>query len=568
MPAVALELFSTPEQRREQAGVARVPRAYQTTALESWEANRKRGIKRQIGVMFTGAGKTPFASWAIDAVGGRTLFLVHRTSLKEQSLGKLTNGYWQVEQADQYANPVGDCHVMALVQSLSKPERYKRFKPDAFKFVVVDEVHKQMGPEYRAPVEYFASGGAEVLALTATPADISYKPLYEEVAFNLPLSWAQRHAWSTPFHIRRFKSSVVLSKSDWSSLDALDEKMATAAAEICKAGLDLCGDLRTIVFCPRVKTVQAACDALNKAKPGCARMIYGDQDKKFGKGYNAGVIRDHKAGKFQFLVSCDMVREGYDDEFVGALLIAKPMDQVHDYEQVMGRGSRLYPGLGGIEDEALRRQAIADSPKPYCLVIDLACVSEEHDIVDPVDVLGGDYTKEEKERARKQLEREGKRGGIGDPIAALEAAREHFKRREAIAKAAADAKVKLQELTDPPRRGPNGERLVSDKQERCLNNDLNCHRYDRDTLTYEDAQALIRKEKVAQKHGFLRYDQRQWLDKMVCPGTWWGIYASGFEKIVKAWRSNGNRKLTEDQVFYLIGRRPSGKQNPKRRNVT
>lgn len=539
---------------RRVTSVRRRPRSYQTAGIAAYEASRLPAPAGSLFVLFTGGGKTFIAGDIAKREEGRVLFVVNRTTLGRQSLTKLqedTGKAWELEQADSWASVNGKANVVTLIQTLQQPKRFERFAPDAFSLIIVDEVHRFMAPSRRRPLEYFT--GARKLGLTATPDGTKgYKPLFETVAFHMPLADAIEQAWSTPIDFQPYACDVSLDSVKWKGGDftpgELDKILAQAAAPIATAAIEKCGDLRTLVYCPGVKTAIATTDAINERRPGSARVIYGVQDAAEGKGTNAANIAAHKRGWFQYLVSVAMIGEGYDDENVGCILLARPMGKRADFEQAVGRGTRLYPGLGDIEDMEARRAAIAASPKPTCLVVDLACVSLKHELVGPVDILGGNYTEQEKKEAKKSLEK----AGGGDPMEALKAAREELARRAMRAAAAKEAKVKLRAIKKPeePQRLTNaGEYALTSGQERKLAEYK--IPFDANT-TKNEAQKLIGFEKLCEKNGWCRYHQREFLGVQcgVENSRAWPVEKG--KRVADAWKAGGKLRLTAEQIRRAI----------------
>ena len=547
MTLAALDLWTPPEERyAPMAKAQRRPREYQLAALNAWRF-RDRAIREHAMVVFTGAGKTFIASHVAKEEPGRLLFVVNRDRLGKQSIEKLqqdTGKRWEMEQADQWATVNGSANVVTLIQTLMQPKRFQRFPVDAFAGIILDEAHRLRSPKFRRAIDHFT--GAWKLNLTATLIDgMGDIPR----VFDMPLARAQAEAWSVPFDFHPVEVDVNLDKVQWSKGDfqaaALDETMCEQAAAIARAAVDMCQG-RTLIVCPGVKTLIAASDAINQLRPGSARPLYGELDAREGKGKKDQTIADHQAGKFQFLVSCDMVREGYDDELITDILIARPMAKRHDFEQVVGRGSRLWPGVGDITDEAERRAAIAASPKPVCRVIDLACVSLKHDLASIVDVLGAAYTAKEKGLAKKRL----KSGG--DPMKALEYAREEIRRRELAAQAARDARVAFKPVKTQAdvRTTTSGEEAASLAQLRRLEAfGIPC---DKET-TKAQAKKLLGREFVAEKFKWCDYRQRQFLETWVGVRNAWMLPRTTGSLLVAVWKRNGRRRLSPEQIREVIG---------------
>ena len=102
-------------------------------------------------VMATGLGKTVVMTHLKR--NGRVLLLSHRDELVRQP-EKYFDCSFGIEKAEEHA---GDEEVVsASVQSLSRPDRMKRFAPDAFDTIIIDEAHHSAAKSYRAVLDYFS----------------------------------------------------------------------------------------------------------------------------------------------------------------------------------------------------------------------------------------------------------------------------------------------------------------------------------------------------------------------------------------------------------------------------
>lgn len=470
--AFALEVQGLPPV----ASAGRTPRPYQLAMIEAWRAGRD-SADGHMGVSFCGSGKTFVAGTIAGMEQGRVLFLVNRSKLASQSIKKLAEDSgrrWQLEQAGEWATVNGEACIVATVQSL-RDKRLERFAPDAFSLIIADEVHMMMGKTYRRALEYFT--GAKRLGLTATPdrkpkkrkdgsegPALGYRGMFDNVLWRYDLAWAIENAWSTPLDQRVYESEIDLDSvkrvnGDFAAGE-LDDELVKAAAIIRTACFEKCGDLRTVVFCPGVKSAIAVCDALNAERPGCARVIYGDQDAREGAGTKERNMAAHARGEFQYLVNCMILTVGYDDEKLQCIVDASPTSSRALAEQKFGRPARLWPGLGDLHDLDERRRAIAGSPKPMARIVDLA-FNSRHPLSTPLDVLGGHYTAKEKERAKKIIERDGV-----SVSQALAAAKAEIEERAARAKRQKAVNAKLKEVkigAPPPPVNHLGQPLASEK---------------------------------------------------------------------------------------------------------
>ena len=88
---------------------------------------------------------------------------------------------------------------------------------------------------------------------------------------------------------------------------------------------------------PLVKTSQKFRDILN-AKGFRAAEVNGESDDR------AEVIRDFEAGKYNVLCNSMLLTEGWDCPSVDCVIVLRPTKIRSLYSQMVGRGTRLYPG--------------------------------------------------------------------------------------------------------------------------------------------------------------------------------------------------------------------------------
>ncbi len=411
---------------------APVLRPYQLAAIAGVQARLLGGTGRTLLVLPTGGGKTVvFAELVRECVarGQRALVLAHRTELLKQAHRKLTDvGVLAgIEKADKRAGhaPV----VVASVQTL-QGKRLQRLRPSEFGLVVVDEAHHAAATSYRAILDWFAA--TPTLGVTATPDRADGKALgevFSSVAYRYELRAAIRDGWLAPIRARR----ILVDSLDLSSVrtragdlaqDDLAKVMATEEVLLGVASplIEQAGDRKTMVFAVDVANAHSLAEVLNRYRPSCARAIDGtatDEER-------TTLLRDFTAGRFQFLVNCALFTEGFDEPSVACIAVARPTKSRALYTQMIGRGTRLFPG------------------KADCLVLDFVGNSGRHKLVGPIDALAaGDVTEDVHGEANRMLEDE--QLELEDVLASADA---ELKRQRAAAKLTASAKYIAHEI-DP-----------------------------------------------------------------------------------------------------------------------
>jgi len=385
-------------------------RYYQREAVEAIERELTES-RSTLAVMATGLGKTQVFCEVARRWHGTVLVLAHRTELVQQARDRLEGMLGEevgIEQQDQR------CHyhhrvVVGSIDSVRTKGRLHRLGQDRFDLVICDEAHHYIAPTWRRALDHF--GGAKLLGVTATPDRGDEKALgrlFESVAYVYDIVQGIDAGYLVPVEGRR----VVVSSIDVSNMrkvagdlpkGELDVVMATSAGAVAAKTLEICDTRQGIVFLPGVESARLTAEAFNDARPGCAAMVSGDTPEA----ERADIVSRFRAERIQFLCNCMVATEGFDAPTASAVIIARPTLSRALYAQMAGRGLRVLPGVvdgfGGPELAATRRELIASSQKPNCLLIDFVGNSGKHSLMGPVDLLGGDYSDEEQEAAKTAL---------------------------------------------------------------------------------------------------------------------------------------------------------------------
>jgi superfamily II DNA or RNA helicase len=197
----------------------------------------------------------------------------------------------------------------------------------------------------------------------------------------------------------------------------------------------------SVVFCSTVNQAERFTEILNRHEPECARCV----SAKTPKDQRRKLFRDFTEGAFRFLVNCAICTEGWDEPRVRMVACCSPTKSWSRYVQVVGRGLRPLPGIADAPGDAgSRRDAIAASDKPECLILDFVGNSGRHKLVSMVDILGGTWPEPVRDRAAQILE-EGRLECVEDALEAaadeLEAEREAEEKRELARRARLKAKA-------------------------------------------------------------------------------------------------------------------------------
>lgn len=180
-------------------------RPYQQEAREAVEADWASGYLRTLLVLPTGCGKTiVFCKVIEDMVreGRRCLILAHRGELLEQAADKLlgaTGLRCAIEKAEDTCLDSWYRVTVGSIQSLMREKRLSQFPPDYFDVIVVDEAHHCLSDSYQRVLEHF--GAARVLGVTATPDRGDMRNLgqyFQHLAYEYTLPRAIREKYLCP----------------------------------------------------------------------------------------------------------------------------------------------------------------------------------------------------------------------------------------------------------------------------------------------------------------------------------------------------------------------------------
>ena len=186
------------------------PNKMQQEALKALAKLQQDNKQKALLISATGTGKTYASAFAMRELGfKKVLFLVHRSQLARQSLksyknvfsdnismGLVGSGYKEYDKD----------YIFATVQTLNKEDYLKKYAPDNFDCIILDEAHHSSADTYQKIMSYFKP--KLWLGMTATPDkrddNIAGKNIYEifnhNIAYEIRLQQAMKEDLLCPFH--------------------------------------------------------------------------------------------------------------------------------------------------------------------------------------------------------------------------------------------------------------------------------------------------------------------------------------------------------------------------------
>jgi superfamily II DNA or RNA helicase len=400
-------------------------RPYQADAVDGafreWEKVRSTLIN-----LATGMGKSVcFAEvmrrWDVKR-HGRILLIAHRTELIFQAVGHakragLTSG---IEMAGRYASAADDV-VIASVQTLNastncktcfgegcdwctdgRAKRFTRFNPKDFGLITIDEGHHAVATSYRNVLTWFGQNpNQKTLLVTATPKRADKKGLNnicDSVAYTATLRDGIDGGWLVPI-LQKFVtvegldlSKVKATKGDLAQGELEDAFLGTDEDEermlhsVVKPALMEARGRKMLVFAAGKEHAEKLAAAFN-ANGVEAGVVTDDTDMV----ERATLVDRYSNGDLQVLVNCMVFCEGFDAPRTAVVANCRSTKSESLYLQIIGRATRPLAGVvDGPATAELRKQAIADSEKPFCTILDFCGNSGNHKLVSVADVLAGD----------------------------------------------------------------------------------------------------------------------------------------------------------------------------------
>lgn len=321
------------------------------------------GKRSTLIVMPTGTGKTAVAAMCAQelrlAFDKPILFIAQRKNLVRQAFRAFTNMGLDsaIEMADEEASgPAGiygePATVIGSLQTLCREDRLKRWPKDTFNLVVIDECHHALSESYQTIINHFDS--AKVLGITATPQrgdNRNLGALFESKCFQYGVAQAIREGYLVPLRHRVCPVSVDLSGlTKRANRDYLDSELALligpAIEGLARSFQKEVGDRPAVAFLPDTSSTQAFSDTLVRLGVK-ARYVVGSQSAaSMSPTESAANLEDFNHQKFQVIVSCDMLFEGWDAPHCSAVGVIRPTNQWYRFCQMVGRGTRIHPQSG------------------------------------------------------------------------------------------------------------------------------------------------------------------------------------------------------------------------------
>jgi superfamily II DNA or RNA helicase len=271
-------------------------------------------------------------------------------------------------------NEVDKQVIVGSVQTVSRENRLEQLPTD-FDFIVSDEAHHSAATTYQRIYKYLgvmAEEGSELrtdtlhLGVTATPQrtdKIGLSDIFDKIIFHRSIQDFM------PDYLCDLRCIQI---TTYINIDGVETWAGDLRTEQLSALLNTanCNELiveawkehalgrLTLVFTTDVAHARDLCETF-KANDIKAAWVCGETPLDERR----DILARFAQGEIEVLTNCAVLTEGYDNPALDCIILARPTKSTLLYTQMIGRGTRTYPN------------------KKDCLILDVACVSTEHDLV-------------------------------------------------------------------------------------------------------------------------------------------------------------------------------------------
>lgn len=303
----------------------------------------------QLISMPTGTGKTITFLSVAKRMGKKSLILVHRKELLQQTYEKAKLLGYQEEDISivtsedkQKLKKLSIAMVPTLVRNLDM------YDADSVEMVIIDEAHHSTAQSFMKIISYFQifEKKKTLLGFTATPLRGDGKALgnlYASHSFKMTLSEATKNGYICPVYgvrvdIKKSLSEIETKQGDY-DIHELDKIMNCAAVnEVIAERCHHFKNVPCIIFCTSVDHAKKIAILLRQKKRKAISVSYKNSDQASKK-----IIDLFKEGKIEFLTNAIKLSEGFDHPSIKSVVIARPTRSPVLYKQMIGRGLRKHP---------------------------------------------------------------------------------------------------------------------------------------------------------------------------------------------------------------------------------
>ena len=313
---------------------------HQEKILDDLHKSRQEGICTALIVIPTGTGKSQIVIEDLKTLSKSDA--VHNVLIMVPSI--TVKNDW-IERAKSLP---GNLHVDIKFYNTAFLEK-NSFEKNYYDYIVFDEAHHAQAANCKKTLQYYTP--KYLLGLTATPERLDQKKLediFGHYESRISLKDAVEKGILSNIRCYRLLSNIDLSNVRYNGTDynyadlekslIIDSRNELIADTIKKYFLPHNGFFKQgIVFCVNINHAKKL-EKMLCERGIVARAVFGANSE------NDEIFNAYKNKKIQFLISCQIISEGWDSPQTEIVVMARPTLSKVLYLQQIGRGVRKYPG--------------------------------------------------------------------------------------------------------------------------------------------------------------------------------------------------------------------------------
>lgn len=313
---------------------------HQEKILDDLHKSRQEGICTALIVIPTGTGKSQIVIEDLKILSKSDA--VHNVLIMVPSI--TVKNDW-IERAKSLPD---NLHVDIKFYNTAFLEK-NSFEKNYYDYIVFDEAHHAQAANCKKTLQYYTP--KYLLGLTATPERLDQKKLediFGHYESRISLKDAVEKGILSNIRCYRLLSNIDLSNVRYNGTDynyadlekslIIDSRNELIADTIKKYFLPHNGFFKQgIVFCVNINHAKKL-EKMLCERGIVARAVFGANSE------NDEIFNAYKNRKIQFLISCQIISEGWDSPQTEIVVMARPTLSKVLYLQQIGRGVRKYPG--------------------------------------------------------------------------------------------------------------------------------------------------------------------------------------------------------------------------------
>lgn len=372
-------------------------RYYQAEAHEALKAALIKGINPIVS-MATGTGKShvqeDICTWVLKTLPGtRVMCITHESNLIEQNHSKMPAHFnCGIYSAGLGRRNAHNSIIFAGIQSVYK--KANLFAPVGL--VIIDEV-QLLSPDNETMYASFIkelklhNKHMLVMGMSATPwrekegllTDCTF---LDEIVYEYSIADGIRDGYLSPLVSKGAKKPADVSKVKKVAGEFHIGQMESAFDDVTKEAIDeiiIEGVDRKcwLIFCVNISHCHHVSGYLNEKG-----ISHGIVTKDTSRDEKIKLIKQHKSGQLQALLSVKVLTIGYDNKHVDLIALLRSTYSVGLYVQIDGRGTRpVYAEGFPLDTAEQRHRAMSYGTKPNgCLILDYGGNIERFGPVDKI----------------------------------------------------------------------------------------------------------------------------------------------------------------------------------------